>query len=56
MVNVVFLTDKDDRNIKKQLIFFNFEFYLFVIYIIRGFPPIGLRPIGPALRGEYWPR
>ena len=32
MVNVVFLTDEDDRNIKKQLFFFNFEFYLLSIY------------------------
>jgi hypothetical protein len=28
MVTVVFLTDKNDRNIKKKLIFFNFKNYL----------------------------
>jgi hypothetical protein len=27
MVTVVFLTDEDDRNIKKKLIFFNVEHY-----------------------------
>jgi len=52
MVNVVFLTDEDDRNIKKQLIFFNFKNYLFGIYILREFAPIGLRPIGPTPRRE----
>jgi len=28
MINVVFLTDEDDRNIKKKLIFFNVKIYL----------------------------
>jgi hypothetical protein len=41
MVNLVFLTDEDDRNIKKKLIFFNFENCLLTyIYIyIQGFRP-----------------
>jgi len=41
-LTVVFLKDKDDRNIKKRLIFFNFKNYLFGIYILRGFVPIGM--------------
>jgi hypothetical protein len=37
MINVVFLTDEDDRNITKRLIFSNFENYLFSIYITHEF-------------------
>jgi hypothetical protein len=32
MINIVFLTNEDDRNITKGLIFFNFKNYLFGIY------------------------
>jgi hypothetical protein len=34
MINTVFLTDEDDRDITRKLIFINFENYLFDIYII----------------------
>jgi len=37
MVNVVFLTHEDDRNITKRLIVFNFENYPFRIYITHRF-------------------
>jgi len=33
MMNVVFLADEDDRNIKIKLIYFNFENYFFGIYM-----------------------
>jgi len=37
MVNVVFLTDEDDRNIKKKLFFFNFKNYFSGMYYYQSY-------------------